>query len=77
MKTLLCAGTVVRLRIALVRPSSRSRLLSSILESARPGPRFLLPLQDDLGFPWVGRVLLGGPLRASSGSAWYAFFPLV
>ena len=46
----------------LVRPSSRSRLPSSILERARPRPRFLRPLQNDLGFPWVSGVLLGGPL---------------
>ena len=37
-------------------------LPSSILWSARPGPRFLLPPQNDLGSPWVGGVLLGGPL---------------
>ena len=37
-------------------------LPSSILWSARPGPRFLLPPQNDLGFPWVGGVLPGGPL---------------
>ena len=62
MKTLSCAGAVVRFRNALVRPSNKSRLPSSILERARPGPRFLLPLQNDLGFLWVGGVLLGGPL---------------
>ena len=37
-------------------------LPSSILWRARPGPRFLLPPQNDLGSPWVGGVLLGGPL---------------
>ena len=37
-------------------------LPSSILWSARPGPGFLLPLQNDLGFPWAGGVLLGDPL---------------
>ena len=37
-------------------------LPSSILWRARPGPRFLLPPQNDLGFPWVGGVLLGGTL---------------
>ena len=62
MKTLSCAGAVVRSRIALGRPSSRGRFPSSILRRARPGPRSLLPPQNDLGSPWVGGVLLGGPL---------------
>ena len=47
----------------LVRPSSRSCLPSSILERACPRPCFLLLLQNDLGFPKVSGVLLGGPLR--------------
>ena len=37
-------------------------LPGSVLWRARPGPRFLLPPQNDLGFPWVGGVLLSGPL---------------
>ena len=37
-------------------------LPSSILWRARPGPGFLLPPQNDLGFPWVGGVLLVDPL---------------
>ena len=37
-------------------------LSSSILLRARLGPPFLLPPQNDLGFPRVGGVLLGGPL---------------
>ena len=70
MKTLSCVGTVVRFRIALGRPSSRSRLPNSILWRAHLGPH------NDLGFPWVGGVLWVAH-SASSGSAWYAFFVLV
>ena len=46
-----------------MRPSSRGLYpVAFILWRARPGPRFLLLPQNDLGFPWVGGVLLGGPL---------------
>ena len=63
MKTLSCAGAMVRLRIALVRPSNRGLYpVAFILWRAPPGPHFLLLPQNDLGSPWVSGVLLGGPL---------------
>ena len=76
MKTLSCAGAVVRLRIALVRPSSRSLY---------PAPS-CGGLVRDLVFFFLLRmslVSLGSVgsfwevHSASSGSAWYAFFALV
>ena len=66
---------MVRFRIALVRPSSRSRLPSSILERARP--HFLLPLHNDLGFPWASGVILDGPLGIFRVSVVYLLHSVV
>ena len=76
MKTLLCAGAVVRLRIVLVRLSSRGLY---------PAPS-CRGLVRDLVFFFLLRTILvpRGSVgsfwvvhSASSGSAWYAFFALV
>ena len=76
MKTLSCAGAVVRLRIALVRPSSRSLY---------PAPSCRGLVQDLVFFFLLRMILVSrGSVgsfwvvhSASSGSAWYAFFTLV
>ena len=76
MKTLSCAGTLVRLRTALVRPSSRSLypapsrrgLVQDLVLFFRL--RMILVSRGSVGSFWVVH-------SASSGSACHAFFALV
>ena len=74
MKTLSCAGTVVKLRITLVRPSSRNHFPPLHLREGFSGTSFfffffrmILVSRGSMGSFWVVHLV-------SSMSAWYAFF---
>ena len=62
MKTLLCAGAVVRLRIVLVRLSSRGLYPAPSCRGLVWDFVLFFLLRTILVSPWASGVLLGGPL---------------